>query len=130
MQRLGHSIRWIGPIGLMKLKNLIVIFIVCFCTGIHSTMAQQRDYRKDSLQFKIYTRLYVNKTLELDSLVVKKIFCDFCSAEQRKALEEEAYRRSLMESRSWKYKKTGEHRLALYIRLSKLDFKALNNKDE
>ncbi|GAB5399470.1 MAG: hypothetical protein Aureis2KO_10550 [Aureisphaera sp.] len=114
----------------MSLRNIYVLLGIIFLAGTFAVTAQHRDYRKDSLQFKMYTRLYVNSSIELDSVVVKKIFCDFCSERQLEALREEAFRRSVYESENPKYKKAGEHRLALYIRLSKLDFKALNQEDE
>ncbi len=114
----------------MNRKRRNALLGIFFFAGMFVFLAQQRDYRKDSLQFKMYTRLYVNESLELDSVVVKKIFCDYCSEKQLEALREEAFHRSVYESRNPKYRKQGEHRLALYIRLSKLDFKALNEEDE
>lgn len=93
-------------------------------------MKAQRDYRVDSLQFKMYTRLYVNPELGVDSIVVKRVFCDFCSERQLIALRKEAYRRTLYEQNNPKYKTPGEHRLALYIRLSKKDFKAIDNRND
>ncbi|MDC8004179.1 hypothetical protein POV27_08965 [Aureisphaera galaxeae] len=114
----------------MSHKKRIVLLGILVFAGMSSLLAQQRDYRKDSLQFKMYTRIYVNKSIELDSVVVKKIFCDYCSEKQLEVLREEAFRRSVYESRNPKYRKPGEHRLALYIRLSKVDFKALNDEED
>lgn len=114
----------------MKIKKNTALVLLFALFGIGITWAQQRDYRRDSLQFKIYTRLYVNPMSELDSIVVKKVFCDFCSEKQKQALREEAYRRSIIESRSYENRKPGKHKLAIYIRLSKVDFKALNEEDE
>ncbi len=94
------------------------------------TLAQSKDYRKDSLQFKMYTRMYVNEQLRVDSITVKKIFCDFCSDEQMEVLESEALRQSRLERHNPKYRKPGEHRLALIVRFRKEDFRKLNIKNE
>ncbi|RMB60910.1 hypothetical protein EAX61_05345 [Dokdonia sinensis] len=88
------------------------------------------DYRQDSLQFKMYTRLYIGEKLEVDSLTVKKIFCDFCSEKQMDVLQQEAMRQSMLERYNPKYRKPGEHRLALVVRFSKKDFKNLNEQNE
>lgn len=89
-----------------------------------------KDYKKDSLQFKMYTRLFVSEQLQVDSVTVKKIFCDWCSESQMDVLQQEAMRQSMIERYNPRYRKPGEHRLALYVRFSKEDFKKLNNQDE
>ena len=112
----------------MKAKQILIIAtLMCF---VNQLSAQQADYKKDSLQFKMYTRMYVSKNLETDSIIVKKVFCDYCSEKQLRILKKEAYRQSLLEQNNPKYKKPGEHRLALYVRLSKKDFKAINENNE
>jgi hypothetical protein len=45
-------------------------------------------------------------------------------------LRDEAMRQSMIERHNPRYKKPGEHRLALYVRFSKEDFKNLNDTDE
>ena len=75
----------------------------------------------------MYTRLYIGEKLEVDSLTVKKIFCDFCSEGQMDVLQQEAMRQSMIERYNPKYRKPGEHRLALIVRFSREDFKNLNN---
>ena len=109
------------------MKNKIVIGVILGLLFAQSVIAQApfTDYRKDSLQFKMYTRLYVSDQLQIDSLTVKKIFCDFCSEEQMDVLHQEAIRQSMIERHNPKYRKPGEHRLALVVRFSKADFKAL-----
>ena len=74
--------------------------------------------------------MYVNEQLRVDSITVKKIFCDFCSDAQMEVLENEALRQSKLERYNPKYKKQGEHRLALVVRFSKEDFRKLNTKNE
>ena len=105
----------------------IVIVTLVLILLSPENMDAQEGYRADSLQFKMYTRLYVGTESGLDSIVVKRVFCDFCSRVQLEMLKREAYRQSLFESRNPKYQSPGEHRLALYVRLSKKDFKALND---
>ena len=112
------------------MNNWKVIITIAFLTLGSVATAQSSGYRADSLQFKMYTRLFVNDQIELDSVVVKKVFCDYCSDKQLEILKREAYRQSIMESENPKYKKPGQHRLALYVRLSKEDFRALNDQNE
>ena len=110
----------------MSKEWIVIVTFVLIVLGSANMLAQE-GYRADSLQFKMYTRLYVGAESGLDSIVVKRVFCDFCSQVQLEMLKREAYRQSLFESRNRKYQSPGEHRLALYVRLSKKDFKALNN---
>ncbi len=129
MEHHGHLIKWIEQIGYMKIKFLIVIFgLVCILASTANAQVSSKDYRKDSLQFKMYTRLYINEQLGVDSLTVKKIFCDFCSEKQMDVLQQEAMRQSMIERHNPRYRKPGEHRLALIVRFSKEDFRNLNNK--
>ncbi len=114
----------------MKINWNISFVILFLLSASNVTFAQSKDYRKDSLQFKMYTRMYVNEQLSVDSITVKKIFCDFCSDTQMEVLENEALRQSKLERYNPKYKKPGEHRLALIVRFSKEDFRKLNTKDE
>lgn len=126
MELLGRLIKWTEQIGFMKNKHAVVVIGLFLFFQSQYIMAQARDYRQDSLQFKMYTRLYVNEQLSIDSIIVRKIFCDFCTETQREVLYGEAIRQSRMERFNPKYNKKGEHRLALYVRFSKKDFKKLN----
>ena len=112
----------------MKTKYVILGLSVFIFFQSQSIEAQARDYRKDSLQFKMYTRLFINEQLQLDSISVKKIFCDFCTETQMEVLRNEAIRQSRLERRNPKYRRVGEHRLALFVRFSKEDFKRLNKQ--
>ncbi len=107
-----------------------ITIVAVFILAPFWLLKAQSSYRADSLQFKMYTRLFVSDQVQLDSVVVKKVFCDYCSERQIEVLKKEAYRQSVLESENPKYKKPGQHRLALYVRLSKEDFRALNNRDE
>jgi len=124
MEHPGHLIKWIEAIGYMKIKYGIAFILVLMIQ--QTTLIGQRSYREDSIQFKAYTRLYINKKLGIDSIRIKKIFCEFCTKKQFVALRQVALHMSKEERYNPKYRKPGEHRLALYIRLSKEKFKALN----
>lgn len=124
----GRSIRWIEETGSMKTKGVyILIFLMCSAFAKAQSPVSTKDYRKDSLQFKMYTRMYLDAQLSIDSITVKKIFCDWCTEPQMDVLHQEAMRQSMIERHNPKYRKPGEHRLALYVRFSKEDFKNLNN---
>ncbi len=100
------------------------------CFAFAKAQSPTKDYKIDSLQFKMYTRLFVGEQLQIDSITVKKIFCDWCSESQMDVLQQEAMRQSMIERYNPRYRKPGEHRLALYVRFSKEDFKKLNNNNE
>jgi hypothetical protein len=78
----------------------------------------------------MYTSLFVGPQLQIDSFTVRKIFCDWCTKPQLQVLRDEAMRQSMIERHNPRYKKPGEHRLALYVRFSKEDFKNLNDTNE
>jgi len=128
MERPGRLIKWTEQIGYMKTKNVVLGLCIFLFFQSQSIEAQARDYRKDSLQFKMYTRLFINEQLQLDSINIKKIFCDYCTETQMEVLHNEAMRQSRLERHNPKYKKAGEHRLALLVRFSKEDFKRLNKQ--
>jgi hypothetical protein len=129
MERHGRLTRWIEVTGLMKHRYFIVVGLL-LSFAFAKAQSPTKNYKIDSLQFKMYTRLFVNEQLQVDSVTVKKIFCDYCSDSQMGVLREEAMRQSLIERYNPKYNKPGEHRLALYVRFSKEDFKNLNDNHE
>lgn len=114
----------------MKTRYVVLVISVFLFFQGQSIQAQSQDYRKDSLQFKMYTRLFVNEQLGVDSITVKKIFCDYCSELQTQVLNNEAIRQTQIERYNPKYKKPGEHRLALIVRFSKADFRKLIDDNE
>lgn len=113
----------------MKLNFYILVGVLMFF-AFAKAQSPTKDYKKDSIQFKMYTRLFVSEQLQIDSITVKKIFCDWCTESQMDVLQQEAMRQSMIERYNPRYRKPGEHRLALYVRFSKEDFKNLNNNDE
>ncbi len=104
----------------MKTNTLILLFLLFNIDTI-----AQHSYRKDSLQIKVYSRLYVSKMLTIDSIKIKKVFCDFCTERQKNHFREEAYYRTGQEALHPKYRKPGLHKMALYIRISKKEFSKL-----
>ncbi|WP_299682899.1 hypothetical protein [uncultured Dokdonia sp.] len=107
----------------MKAKHIVILFLLSFPFLGNA----QRSWREDSLQFKVYTRIYFNKQKQIDSVKVQKITCDYCSQEQVLALSEEALFRTRMDLNDPNLKKKGVHVQAHYIRISKKDFQSINN---
>lgn len=97
------------------------LFILFFLLSVSLTFSQQ-SYRKDSLQLKVYTEMYVNKNIKIDSINVAKVFCDYCSENQIKKIEEESLYRTEYEIHNPRYQKEGIHIIAIYLRISKDDF--------
>lgn len=87
----------------------------------------QRSWRKDSLQFKVYTRIFFNEQKQIDSVKVQKITCEYCSQKQVLALSEEALLRTRMDINHPNFKKERVHIQAHFIRISKEDFKSINH---
>lgn len=107
----------------MKAKLIVILILLCVPTLTNA----QIGWRKDSLQFKVYTRIYFNKTEQIDSVKVQKITCDYCSQKQILGLSEEALHRTRMDLNDPNLKRKGVHVQAHFIRISKEDFKTLND---
>ncbi|WP_299208663.1 hypothetical protein [uncultured Dokdonia sp.] len=107
----------------MKAKQLVILSFLCFPFMVSA----QHSWRTDSLQFKVYTRVYFNTQQQIDSVKVQKITCDYCSQKQVLALSEEALHRTRMDLNDPNLKKAGVHVQAHFIRISKEDFKSINN---
>jgi len=101
----------------MKTNYLILLLLITY-----SISFAQQSYRKDSLQVKVYTELYVNKNSKIDSIKTAKIFCDYCSESQIKSIEKEALYRTKHEIYNPKHQKEGIHIIAIYLRIDKNDF--------
>lgn len=89
----------------------------------------QRGYQKDSIQIKVYTNLIVNKQLQVDTITVRKVFCDYCSTAQTEALEEQSKVMTYDMRMIPRYRKEGMHRIALYIRLPRDKFEELKDNN-
>ena len=107
----------------MKAKHWVILSFLCFPLVVSA----QHSWRKDSLQFKVYTRIFFNEQKQIDSVKVQKITCEYCSQKQVLALSEEALRRTRMDLNDPNLKKEGVHVQAHYIRISKEDFKSINH---
>jgi len=105
----------------------LVFGLTFFC---FSSLIAQKGYSLDSLQIKVYTTIdYVDSTP--NSILVKKVFCDYCSENQLNGIGDEALRRTYIERFDKKNKLVdGRKKLALYIRISKSDFAYLENNQE
>jgi hypothetical protein len=123
MELHGHLIKWIEPTGSMN-KKLIMI---AGCMLFFAFAKAQSGWRKDSVQFKVFTRLYINELKMVDSVKVQKIECDYCSQRQILGLAEEALHRTRLDIDNPKYSKKGVYQDSHYIRVSREDFLKLNN---
>ncbi len=97
--------------------------------GLNTIEAQTYNtgYSKDSLQIKVYTEIdYVNR--EAKDIRLLKVFCDYCTDAQiskigygalRRAHTERYYPENVLEN--------GTKKLAIIIRISKDDFKEIEN---
>ena len=85
----------------------------------------QLGYQKDSIQVKVYTNLYVNDQLQVDSLSVKKVFCDYFSENQLEALKQQSLEITYQSRFQPKYRKKGDHLLAIYLRMPREAFDEL-----
>jgi len=106
----------------MKVILFVVFFVLFSSFGF-----TQESYRKDSLQVKVYSEMFVNEKIKIDSIRVTKVFCDYCSKTQKLHIEKEAIYRTGYEIYNSEYQKKGKHKIALIIRISKEDFSELNN---
>ncbi len=124
MEPHGHLIKWIEQIGLMKAKHIVILsFFLC----LQTLVSAQTSWRKDSLQFKVYTRVYYNTHEQVDSIVAQKSGCNYCSQKQILAIQNEALRRTKSDINNSLYKKKGVRQIAHYIRVSKKDFEKIND---
>jgi hypothetical protein len=105
---------------------LIILFLCCF--SVNYSVAQKRDYTVDSLQIKVYTEIeYVNR--QPKGIVVKKVFCDYCSENQIKYLEEKAKELAFYDRYNPKKRiVNGLRKFAIIIRVSKIDFLAIRDE--
>jgi len=108
----------------MKVKQIVILIFLC----IPMLASAQLGWRKDSLQFKVYTHVYFNKIEQIDSVKVQKITCDYCTQKQILGLSEQALHRTRMDLNDPSLKRKGVHVQAHFIRISKEDFKTLNDE--
>ena len=110
----------------MNKKILFLIMLLISSIAINA----QIGWKKDSLQIKVYTDInYTNS--EAQEIKVRKVFCDYCTDYQSKVIEQEAINRAEMVKNDAENRLSkGIKRLALYIRVSKIDFAALKEDED
>jgi hypothetical protein len=108
----------------VKIPYYLVTLILC-CFSFNYSIAQKRSFAKDSLRIKVYTEIeYVEGRMK--KVEVTKVFCDYCSAIQREALEEQARANAYHDKRYWTYGKINDiQKFTMIIRVSKKDLKDL-----
>ena len=70
--------------------------------------------------------MFVNENTKIDSIIVTKVFCDYCSEIQIELIKKEATFRVNNEIYNPKYRKKGRHRIAINLRISKREFSELD----
>lgn len=109
----------------MRRSLTIVVICLMSCMNVMS----QNGYQKDSLQIKVYTSIeYINN--QATSIKVRRVFCDYCTDIQIKAISEEAKVRSYAVRNDKENRMlNGTKKLSLYIRIAKKDFAAIKEDD-
>ena len=105
---------------------LIILFLYCFSTNY--SVAQKRNYTLDSLQIKVYTEIaYVNS--QPRDIVVKKVFCDYCTDNQIKYIGEKAKEFAFYDRYNPKKRiVNGMRKFVIIIRVSKKDLSAIRDE--
>ena len=103
-------------------------FILFFLSsGFYEVFAQ--PYTTDSLQFKVYT-IASYKDSFVKSIKLDRVFCDYCSDSQLKALGQLGLKSSNRFIKDPKNRLVnGQKRLAIYLRIAKKDFANIKEKD-
>ena len=108
-------------------KYYIIIFVLFLFINF-STFGQ--GYAKDSLQIKVYSEIEY-KNSEAKDIKLLKVFCDYCSDAQTSKVGYAA----LLRAHDERYLPenvlvNGKKKLAIIIRISKMDFAAITNEIE
>ncbi len=113
----------------LKIPYYLVVLILC-CFSFNYSIGQNRDYKADSLQIKIYTEIeYVNS--QSKEITVKKIFCDYCTENQIEFLSEKAKELAYYDRYNPKKRLVdGIRKFAIIIRVSKKDFSEMKTKND
>ncbi len=100
--------------------GLILIFLI----GV-VTVSEAQSYRQDSLQIKAYTIIKYENNKAID-IKLQEVLCDYCSEAQKKAIGDEALRRTFSDRYNNKNRiKNGKKKLAIFIRVAKADLAAI-----
>ncbi|MEM6516274.1 MAG: hypothetical protein AAF688_08830 [Bacteroidota bacterium] len=112
----------------MRLTRLKYDFTGFMLALLVTSVSFAQSYRKDSLQIKTYTRItYINN--QAKDIELLKVLCDYCSDLQKKAIGDEALRRSYDDRYNPDNRLVnGQKKLAIVIRVAKKDLKAIKEK--
>jgi len=113
----------------VKIPYYVTLILCCF--SFNNGLAQNRNYKIDSLQIKIYTEIEYVNGISKDVIVVKKIFCDYCSENQLNYLTAKAKELAYYDRYNSKKRLiNGVRKFAMIIRVSKKDFAELKTKND
>lgn len=101
-----------------------------FISFVAVLQSQTVDFKKDSLQFKVYTTIDY-KAYTPKKIKILKIFCDYCNEAQLQFLKRQAWDQSYKLRKSKEYLiENGTSKLAVYFRVPKTYFRSLNNEKQ
>ena len=104
-----------------------VLFFMVFVTAMWS---QTHDYKKDSLQIKVYSSIDY-KAYTPKKINIVKVFCDYCNEAQLQFIKRQAWDESYKLRKSKEYLlEQGTSKLAIYIRVPKTYFRSLNKNEQ
>ena len=68
----------------------------------------------------------MNQQIEVDSITLKKVFCDYCNEAQTRMITLDALRQTKMMANYPEYQKHGIHKIVLFVRCRKDEFRKVN----
>jgi len=104
------------------------ILVLCAVLSFSMDVRSQAGAFNDSLQIKVYSLIYVNRELKVDSIGMDRIFCDYCSEKQRDLVRRQAISLTKKKYLNKLYDKAGVYRNVLYLRYRKEEFRKLNDQ--
>jgi hypothetical protein len=113
----------------LKIPYYVVVLVLC-CFSFNYSIAQKRNFDKDSLRIKVYTEIeYIDGRMK--KVEVTKVFCDYCSSGQKEALKEQAIRNAYHDKRYWTYGRVNDiQKFTMIISVSKKDLLALKKEND
>jgi len=113
----------------LKIPYYFVVLMLC-CFSFNYSLGQNRDFKADSLQIKVYTEIeYLNS--QSQEITVKKVFCDYCSENQINFLKKRARELAFYDRYNPKKRiENGTRKFAIILRVSKKDFSEMRTKKD
>ncbi len=109
--------------------NKWIVIIILLIGPLYSSNAQV-GYQKDSLQIKVYTIITYEQSHPKE-IIIDKVFCDYCNETQKELLKKQAWELSYTTRYEPENRlEQGKRKLALFIRVSKADFKKLKDPEK